>query len=154
VRGGRLGPLAAALLVGGLAAGCGEAREVAVRDLKQITVVGRDAKGPLIYYNPELCLQVGGPVCGYERVHAHMLVTRGAVPQRPNPADPYDTSWITPEEILKADCRAANELRGQGEAAARAAAEYYRRQGETQVAPNYPTGLQRAAQIRECLERY
>lgn len=135
-------------------AGCGEAREIAVRDLKQIAVVAWDARGPVIYYNPDRCVEVGRSLCAYERTHAHMLVSRGNVPRRANPADPYDTSWITPEEVLKADCRAANELRGQGQAAAQAAADFFRRQGDARAAPNYPTGSQRAAQILECLERY
>jgi len=137
-----------------LVAGCGEVREVAVQDLKQIAVVARDAKGPIIYYSPDLCLKVGRSVCAYERVHAQMLATRGEVPRTQNPANPYDTSWITPKEILQADCRAANELRGQGEAAAHAAIAFYRRQGDARPAPNYPTGSQRAAQIEQCLERY
>jgi hypothetical protein len=141
-------------MVGALAGGCGEVREIAVPDLKQVAVVARDAKGPIIYYSPELCVKVGRSVCAYERVQATMLVTRGTVPRQPNPADPYDTSWITPRDILEADCRAANQLHGQGEAAARAAADYYRRQGDAKFAPNYPSGSQRAAQILECLERY
>lgn len=134
--------------------GCGEVREVAVQDLKQIAVVSRDAQGPVIYYSPDLCLKVGRPVCAFEHVHARILATRGDLPPRRSLADPYDTSWITPREILQADCRAANELRGQGEAAAHAAVEFYRRQGEARLAPNYPTGEQRAAQIEQCLERY
>jgi hypothetical protein len=147
------GALAASLVLAGAAAGCGDVREVAVRDLKQVAVVSRDAKGPIIYYNPDLCVELGRSVCAYERVHAQMLATRGEVP-RQKPGDPYDTGWVTPKEILQADCRAANELRGHGEAAARAGVEFYRRQGERRVAPNYPTGTQRAAQILECLERY
>jgi hypothetical protein len=137
-----------------MVAGCGEVREVAVQDLKQVAVASRDTKGPVIYYSPDLCLKVGRSVCAYERVHATMLVTRGPVPRQPNPADPYDTSWITPREILEADCRAADQLRGQGRNAAEAAVEFYRRQGDARVAPNYPVGSQRAAQILECLERY
>ncbi len=143
----------AALLLGGAAAGCGEVREVAVQDLKQVAVVSRDGKGPIIYFNPELCDKVGRLVCAYDRVQAQMLVTRGEVP-RQKPGDPYDTSWIRPQDILQADCRAANELRGQGQAAAEAAIEHFRRQGDARQAPNYPTGAQRAAQINECLARY
>ncbi len=143
----------AAALLGGMAAGCGDVREVAVQDLRQVAVVARDAKGSVIYYSPDLCIKVGRLVCAFERVHARMLATRGEVP-RQNAADPYDTRWITPREILQADCRAANELRGQGENVARAGVDFYGRQGDTRVAPNYPTGTQRAAQILECLERY
>src|SRR3972149_5431828 len=111
------GTLAVALLAGGVGAGGGDVREVAVKDLKQVAVVSRDGKGPVIYYSPELCVEVGPSACAYERVHAQMLATRGDVP-RQKPGDPYDTAWITPREILQADCRAANELRGQGGAAA------------------------------------
>ena len=139
--------------LGLVAAGCGDVREVAVQDLRQIAVVSRDAKGPIIYYSPDRCVEAGRSVCAFERVHAQMLATRGEVP-RQNPGNPYDIAWITPEEVLKADCRAANELRGQGEAAAHAAVAYYRRQGNARLTPNYPTGSQRAAQILECLERY
>ncbi len=141
------------LLLAGVAAGCGEAREVAVQDLRQVAVVARDAKGPVIYYSPDRCTAVGRLVCTYERTHAQMLLTRGDVP-RQKPGDPYDTSWIMSKDILQADCRAANELRGPGEAAAHAAVDFYQRKGDERVAPNYPTGSQRAAQIRECLERY
>ncbi len=154
VRRAAWGAVAAAGLWGAVAAGCGDVREVAVQDLRQIAVVSRDAKGPIIYYSPDLCRRVGRLVCGFERVHAQMLATRGEVPRRPGAADPYDTGWVTPKEILQADCRAANELRGPDEASARAAAEFYGRQGEARVAPSYPTGAQRAAQILECLERY
>lgn len=143
----------AVLLLAGVAAGCGEAREVAVQDLKQVAVVARDAKGPVIYYSPDRCMAVGRLVCTYERTHAQMLLTRGDVP-RQKPGDPYDTGWITLKDILQADCRAANELRGPGQAAAEAAIEYFRRQGDLREAPNYPTGTQRAAQIGECLARY
>ena len=143
----------AAVILGLAAPGCGDVREVAVQDLRQIAVVSRDGNGPIIYYNPDRCLKVGRAVCAFERVHAKMLATRGDVPRLIAP-DRYDTGWITPREILQADCRAANELRGQGEAAAQAAAEFYRRQGDARTAPNYPTGSQRAAQILECLERY
>ena len=141
------------MLLGGLAAGCGEVREMAVQDLKQIAVVSRDAKGPIIYYSPDLCVRAGRPVCAFERVHARMLATRGSVPLQ-RPGDPYGIGWLSPRDILEADCRAANELRGPGEATAHAAAEFYRRQGEARLAPNYPTGEQRAAQIEQCLERY
>lgn len=146
-----------ALAAAGLAlwtAGCGEVREVAVEDLRQIAVVSRDAKGPIIYYSPDRCVAVGRSMCVFERVHAQMLATRGDVPRQRDPADRYGTAWLTPEEILKADCRAANELRGSGEAAAHAAVSYYGRQGDGRFAPNYPTGSQRAAQILECLARY
>jgi hypothetical protein len=144
--------VAASLIVGAMAAACGEAREVAVQDLKQVAVVSRDAKGPVIYYNPDLCAKVGRSVCAYERVHATMLLTRGPVPRQPNPADPYDTSWITPRDILEADCRATTELRGQGRGAVEAAMRFYGQQGDARAAPNYPTGTQRASQILECLE--
>jgi hypothetical protein len=140
-------------LLVGVAAGCGEVREVAVQDLKHVAVVARDAQGPVIYYNPELCLKAGRLMCTYDRIQAQMLLTRGNVP-RQKPGDPYDTSWIRPQDILQADCRAANELRGQGQAAAEAAVQYFRRQGDAREAPNYPTGTQRAAQISECLVRY
>ena len=147
------GVLGAGLLLGGMAAGCGEVREVAVQDLKQVALVARDAKGPVIYYNPELCVKAGRLICTFDRIQAQMLATRGDVP-RQKPGDPYDTSWIRPQDILQADCRAANELRGPGQAAAEAAIEYFRRQGDVREAPNYPTGTQRAAQIGECLARY
>lgn len=146
------GVVAAAGLLGAVAAGCAEVREVAVQDLRQIAVVSRDAEGPVIYYSPDLCLRVGRSVCAYEHAHATMLMTRGPVPRQPNPADPYDTNWITPRDILEADCRATIDLRGQGRAAVEAAREFYRRQGDARVAPNYPTGSQRATQILECLE--
>ncbi len=147
------GAVAAAGLVGALAAGCGDVREVAVQDLRQIAVVSRDMNGPIIYYSPDLCVRVGRLVCAFERVHAKMLATRGNVP-RQNPADPYNTGWITPREILEADCRATADLRGQARAAVEAAAEFYQRQGDARLALNYPMGAQRAAQILECLERY
>ena len=138
------------MLLGAMAAGCGGVREVAVQDLRQIAVVSRDAIGPIIYYSPDLCGRAGRLVCGFERVHAQMLATRGEVPRRPDAADPYDTGWITPRDILEADCRATTDLRGQGRAAVEAAVEFFQRQGDARVAPNYPTGSQRATQILEC----
>lgn len=154
MRGGSWVAVTGALLLGGVAAGCAEVREVAVRDLGQVAVVARDARGPVIYYNPERCVQVGRAVCAFERVHAQELVARGKVPFSRDPTNPYDTRWLSPQDVLQADCWAANELRGHGGGAAHAAVEFYRRQGTARVAPNYPPGAQRAAQILECLERF
>ena len=144
--------VAMSLMVGAMAGGCVQVREVAVQDLKQVAVVSWDAKGPVIYYSPELCVKVGRSVCAYERAQATMLVTRGPVPRQPNPSNPYDTSWISPRDILEADCRATTDLRGQARGAVEAAMQFYRQQGEARIAPNYPTGAQRASQILECLQ--
>jgi hypothetical protein len=135
------------------AAGCGQVREVAATDLTQVAVVGRDAEGTVIYYSPDLCLEVGRLVCGFERHHAHTLATSGKMPRGASPAVPSGNTWATPQDILETDCRATSSLGSGYEAIARAAADFYRRQGERRLAPNYPTGEQRAQQILDCLGR-
>jgi len=128
-------------------------REVPVPGLPQGGLSAYDAWGPVIYFNPQL-KSLGPGVFTFLRFHEYGHHRLGHVtPQMVQlfASNPYYAAWIKKPLELAADCYGARELANLSPELVEQAARYFELgQGPFAGAPFYPSGLERAAQIRKC----
>lgn len=109
---------------------------------------GQFYNGPIIYYNPVVCRQVGPYLSAFFHAHEYGHVHLNHIQRRFFESNPFSRLWMTQHYELEADAYAARSLLAEGNmVAVRQAIQWFYGQGPIQFVPTHPPGLARAQNL-------
>lgn len=114
--------------------------------LPDAAVAIADPVRPVIYYNPAILQSTGPLMTAFIMAHEEAHITLGHQRQELGVTDRARLKRLE----LEADCLAARSLASLQPDVVRFAAGFFRAQGASQVDPEHPSGLARAAQLDAC----
>ncbi|ESZ89341.1 hypothetical protein KT71_002883 [Congregibacter litoralis KT71] len=125
-------------------------QEIADLSLTDIAMASYNRYGPVIYYNPDICFDVGPLVCEFFRAHEYGHHYRGHLKREYFEANQYNRTWLRRGYEKEADCWAAANTHPKISLAA--ISFFVSLQGPTRPSWYHPTGYQRAQVISACAE--
>lgn len=128
-----------------------QVREIPVKALPDIAMASYDQLGPVIYYNPILCRQVGPIISEFFRAHEYGHHELGHIQREYFEANAYNRAWVRQKYEKEADCYAAKNLPQRD--IETVIIFFIRTQGPNRPDWYHPTGYERAEVLRDCLGR-
>lgn len=125
-------------------------REIPVPGLPDVAITSIDRLGSIIYFNPSVVSTLPSEIVSFFKAHEYGHVYLGHIQQSFFANNPYSQAWSRTRFENEADCFAARELADSEPASVIAAVNFFISQGTSKSSSIYPTGLQRAANIRSC----
>lgn len=127
-----------------------QVREIPAPQLNDIAIASYDAYGPVIYYNPAICQNIGPLICEFFRAHEYGHHFRGHIQRERFESNPYNRAWVRQQYEKEADCWAAQNTHSE---VSKAAVQFFATmQGPTRPDWYHPTGYERATVISQCAQ--
>ncbi len=140
------------LFIFSVQASSAQIREISVPTLPDVAMASYDQFGPVIYYNPIICNQVGPIISEFFRAHEYGHHELGHLQREYFEANSYNRAWIRQKYEKEADCYAAKNL---SEKHIKTVINFFiRTQGPNRPDWYHPTGYERATVLRDCFEDY
>lgn len=123
-------------------------REIPRNDINDIAIASIDQFGPVIYYNPKICDQVGPVLTAFFKAHEYGHHNLGHIQREFFESNPYNRVWLRREYEKEADCWASKNV---SPVVRNTAIEYFIQiQGNSRPTWLHPTGYERSTIISNC----
>lgn len=123
-------------------------REIPRTDINDIAIASIDQFGPVIYFNPTICNQVGPALTTFFKAHEYGHHNLGHIQREFFESNPYNRVWLRREYEKEADCWASRNVSAR---VRNTAIQYFKNaQGGSRPTWLHPTGYERAIVINSC----
>jgi hypothetical protein len=122
-------------------------REIPRTDIQDIAISSFDEFGPVIYYNPNICNQVGPLVTAFFKAHEYGHHNLKHIQREQFETNPYNRVWVRREYEKEADCWATRNVSQQ---VRNATIQFFAQFQNNRPSWLHPTGYERVNVILNC----